>query len=112
MQLLRIDNRVTHRAAPLQGSTVTALQRWMCLHGQQDCLQCAPLRTLADVVGTMFLQPLLVHTLDLRDAARVGVPSVRYLVHTHDRQRVWYLVVWSTEVPLQSLTISHYAPAV
>ena len=85
MELLRIDNRVTHRPAPLHGSTVAAVQWWTCLLGQQDCLQCAPLRTLAGVLGTMFVQPLLVHTLDLSAAAHVGVPSGRCLVHTHTR---------------------------
>ena len=104
MQLLRVDNRFTHRPASLQGSTVTALRRWMCLHLQQDCLQCAPLRTLAAVLGTMFVAPLLVHTLDLRAAAHVGVPSGRCLVHTHDRERTGTLVMWRTSAVLQSLT--------
>jgi hypothetical protein len=104
VELLRIDKRVTHRPAPLQGSTATALQHGTQLHRQQDCLQCAPLRTLADVLGTMFVQPRLVHTLDMRDAAHVGVPSGRCLVHTHDRQRVWTLVTpWRT--------IAHSHPA-
>ena len=104
MQLLRRDNRVTPRPAPLQGSTATALQHGTCLHGQQDCLQCAPLRTLADVLGTMFVQPLLVRTMGMRAAAHAGVPSGRCLVHTHDRQRLWTLAMWRTEMLLQSLT--------
>ena len=104
MQLLRRDNRIAHRPAPLQASTATALQHGTCLHGQQDCLQCTALRTLARCAGSMFVAPPLVHTLDLRTAAHVGVPSGRCLVHTHDRERVRTLAMWRTEVLLQSLT--------